>query len=346
MPDANDIYGPFDGSDGEAGRWTQTQWYRDAPTWAPTAVIGNPPTGSTTGGLALTTSGLTASVGLGRAHVRGAGYERVNTPKAITVPANTHASFARRDRIAIRRDIAAKTVEPILIQGTPAGTPAAPTLTRTDGTIWDCPLFSFLVPASSGSTISGVIDERVWWDPNGTGPVVVPSQDARSAQISYEGFEVYRSDLRMHETFVNGTWRRRGSAQATKSRFMLNSASGPLGAGVSADLAPRQTVAGAPFGSGVNWQLTLDARVHLSSIPAGLGARLELLIDGVVFGGDEFTNAGSTPCRATLRARDIAYVNDNSSREVYARVTALAGTITVSTFWGRVFIEAAPYEAL
>jgi hypothetical protein len=40
----------------------------------------------------------------------------------------------------------------------------APAITRDD-TTWDLPLFSFLVPPASGTTISGVLDERVWIDP-------------------------------------------------------------------------------------------------------------------------------------------------------------------------------------
>lgn len=344
MPDANDIYGPFEGEPDSPGIWTQAQWYRDAPTWAPTAVVGNAPVSSTTGGLALTTSGLTASIGLGRAHIRGAGYERVNTAKGITVPSNGHASFARRDRIVVRRDTAAKTIEPILLQGTPAGTPVGPMPTRTDGTIWDLPLFSFLVPANNGTSISGVVDERVWWDAGGTGPLVVPNQAAHDILIPYPALEVFRLDRGRFQAYVNGEWQSRGAVP--KTRFVLNTASGTLGNGSSANLAPAQTISGAPFGAGVPWQLTLDARVHLSSIPAGLGARLELVIGSTVFGGDEFTNAGVTPCRYTLRARDIAYVSDDSPRTVYARVTGLEGTVTVSTNYGRVFIEAAPFEDL
>ena len=94
-----DIFGPFDGIP-----WAQAQWYRDAPLWAPSGVAGAPASAVSVGDLPLTISGLTASVGLGRAHVRGAGYERTGTPNAFTVNANTNATLSRLDRIVLRRD--------------------------------------------------------------------------------------------------------------------------------------------------------------------------------------------------------------------------------------------------
>ncbi len=201
MPDANDVFGPFDGAP-----WAQSQWFRHAPAWAPTGVLGSVPGGFGSGALALTTSGRTATIGVGRANIRGAGYERVNSGKQFDVPANTHASAARRDRIVIRRDLAAKTIEPVLLQGTPSAAPIPPAFTRVESGVWDLPLFSFLTPANSGSTLSGVIDERLWWDPAAGGLLVAATTSARDTASVYPGLRIYRSDLQRDQTHNGVVW--------------------------------------------------------------------------------------------------------------------------------------------
>src|SRR4051794_25181099 len=119
-----DSYGPMDGFP-----WAdQTQWYRHAPKWTPSGVNGAPGSASTSGDLALSLSGLNFTVGTGRGWVRGAGFERSGSPASQAIAANTNASLSRRDRVVLRRDLAAKTVAPALIQGTPAASPAAPAI--------------------------------------------------------------------------------------------------------------------------------------------------------------------------------------------------------------------------
>lgn len=124
-----------------------------------------------------------------------------------------------------------------------------------------------------------------------------------------------------------------------RTRFALNTASGTLAAGTQVNPAQGYQIPAAPFGLGVPWEATVDARVHLSAIPQGCGARLEIYFGDTVIGGDEFTNGGTQTCRATLQARDIAYVSDNLSHGVAAKLTALGGTITVSTLYGRFIVE-------
>lgn len=153
-----DIAGPFDGS---AGQWGQAQWYRDAYARTETGVYGLPVSSVGAGDLALTLNGLGWSVGLGRAHVRGAGYERTTSPSTGTVPANTSGT-ARIDRLVLRRDLASKTVTVVRIQGTPAASPLIPGLSIVEDGVWDTPLFRFTVPANSGTTLTGVTDERRW----------------------------------------------------------------------------------------------------------------------------------------------------------------------------------------
>lgn len=154
-------YGPFD-----AVPWAQSQWYRFAPVWAPSGVIDVAAATPSGGGLGLSFNGLTPTLAVGRAWARGAGYEISGTAKTMSaVPANTNASLSRRDRIALRRDLAAQTVAPVLIQGTPAASPTAPALQAVETGQYDIPLFSFLVPPNSGTSITGIVDERTWLDP-------------------------------------------------------------------------------------------------------------------------------------------------------------------------------------
>ena len=166
-----DIIGPFDPDlDGSGnpipgtGEWSQDEWYRHANRWAPSGVNGTPASSSSTGDLPLTLSGLTWNIGLGRAWVHGAGFERTSVPSASTIPTNTNVSQDRRDRVVLRRDIAAKTLAPTLITGTPSATPAAPVVHRNESSDFDLPLFSFLTPRNSGTGTGSIIDERVYFD--------------------------------------------------------------------------------------------------------------------------------------------------------------------------------------
>lgn len=153
--------GPFDTTP-----WSQDQWYRFAGAWAPSGVLDYPPSFGGLYGLSFfpSTSGLTLTISAGRAWVRGGGYENT-APKALSVPANTNAS-PRIDRLVVRRDLAAKTIGLVILQGTPAASPAAPALTQVEAGQWDLPLWRWTTPASSGTTLTGFTDERVWIDPD------------------------------------------------------------------------------------------------------------------------------------------------------------------------------------
>lgn len=160
-----DRIGPFD-----TASFTQDQWYRSAKAWAPSGVVGAPAASASSGGLAMTTSGLAVTIGVGTGLSRGCLFDR---DAAATVPGGTlngNASLSRRDRIVLRRDLAAKTCAPVWLTGAPAATPTAPALTQVDTGVWDTTLFSFLVPPNNGTTITGIIDERVFMNPDADGP--------------------------------------------------------------------------------------------------------------------------------------------------------------------------------
>lgn len=158
-----DTYGPFTGATmGEAA------WFRDRGHFEPSGVPG-PPAAVGAGELGLTANGLTLSLGLGRAHVRGAYYERTGTAWTYAVPANTNPTLARIDRVVLRRDLAARTVTPAVLQGTPAATPTPPVLTQVENGVWEEPLHRVTVPAASGTVLT-LTDDRRWIMPNPAAP--------------------------------------------------------------------------------------------------------------------------------------------------------------------------------
>jgi hypothetical protein len=140
---------------GQAG-WFRDRGYReqDGVPAAAGAVAATPAAGE----LGLTTNGLTGSLQLGRAHVRGAYYERTGSAWAYTHPTNTNAN-PRIDTYVIRRDLAAGTCVPAVLQGTPAATPAAVALTQVEDGVWEFPLHDVTVPSNSGTVLT-VADRR------------------------------------------------------------------------------------------------------------------------------------------------------------------------------------------
>lgn len=151
-----DVYGPF-----TAQTWGQAQWFRNAFALGPSGVISASNYQSyDQGDLRMTVAGLTITMGLGRARVRGAGYERTGTAWSYDVPANTNPTQARIDRLVLRRDLAAGTVVPVVLLGTPAASPAAPAITQVEDGVWDLPLHSWTTPANSAAPLTNIVDER------------------------------------------------------------------------------------------------------------------------------------------------------------------------------------------
>lgn len=158
---------PFDGQAVYEG-----DWLRMSRLWTPSSIVGSPGCGA----YDLTVSGLTATVASrpdqtpAEAWVDGSmhqlTYDAASLGKAaFAVPVNTSAN-PRVDRLILRRDPAANSVVLALVQGTPAASPVAATLTQNPGGLFELPLWRFTVPASSGAPLTGLVDDRVWRDPN------------------------------------------------------------------------------------------------------------------------------------------------------------------------------------
>jgi hypothetical protein len=196
MPDTS---GPYDGSP-----WAEADWYRSMAPTLPSGVHGTTPaTSATTGSLGFAATGLTITPTAGRASVGGSGYVRTATLTSATASANAHATFSRRDRLVLRRSLSTHTVTLTIITGTPASSPVAPAITRDD-TTWDLPLFSFLVPPASGTTISGVLDERVWIDPFRNTPRPMALNVVRQQLTGQPGDELLITDFTQGSPSVTG----------------------------------------------------------------------------------------------------------------------------------------------
>ena len=134
----------------------------------------------------------------------------------------------------------------------------------------------------------------------------------------------------------SGTWQ---PVMQIKYRRIAATASGTLASGATVNICASQSVQSL-FGTSVNYVVDVDAAYKVS-LPAGLGATLEILVDGVVQDGDTFTTgSGGT---YTCKVRCGATFADNSSHTITARLTALAGTITGDPTNGRMLMMARPY---
>lgn len=107
-----------------------------------------------------TPNAKTVEVTAGKAVVRG----KVVSLDADTLTIADNASGNPRiDRIVLRADWSAQTIRFAVLQGTPAGSPTAPTLTQNDGVLWEESLAQIAVADSFTSiSQSNITRERNW----------------------------------------------------------------------------------------------------------------------------------------------------------------------------------------
>ena len=98
-------------------------------------------------------------VGTGEAWVQGVRYTN-SAAKDIAITA-AHATLARIDRIILRLTWAANTFQAVVLTGTAAASPAAPTLTQ-DASTWEISLAQVAVAAAATSILTAnITDERL-----------------------------------------------------------------------------------------------------------------------------------------------------------------------------------------
>lgn len=148
---------PFVGGGGTAVN--EDQWSIMARFWAQSGVTDYANTLEVYGD----SSGRQVKVKTGRACVRGHWYENTAV-ETVAIAANASGN-PRIDRVVLRLDPSANSIVLAVVQGTPAGSPSAPSLTQTDVATYELTLARVAV-ANGASTIAAgdVTDERTYVD--------------------------------------------------------------------------------------------------------------------------------------------------------------------------------------
>lgn len=221
-------YFPFDAGAGAA--ITEGTWQKAARRWLATGVIR-----SYLNSLAVTADGTTlgGSVASGGAWIEGFYYES-DAPLAFTVTA-AHATLSRIDRVILRLDRTANTITQVVLAGTAAASPVAPTLTVTD-TLWEIGLATVLVDPAVGVIAAGKVTDTRTLVQNGQKPI--QGLAANLPTVRQQGLVYYATDTDVLY-YDDGTATHTFSSTAT-----ADAAYAPrLAAGVRAHRSGLQTVA-------------------------------------------------------------------------------------------------------
>ncbi len=107
----------------------------------------------------LDTSGRNAVIAAGNCVIKGMLW-RCDAPVNTAIPAASASN--RIDRLVLRMNRGASTsptvIQPVVITGTPSGSPTEPPLVQTPSGIWDIPISSWT--SASNGTLTGLLDER------------------------------------------------------------------------------------------------------------------------------------------------------------------------------------------
>lgn len=105
-----------------------------------------------------TTPGMSVLLNIGTAIVHGTTYEN-DASLTLAIAANGSGN-PRIDTVVLRKSWIAQTVRAIVLQGTPAATPLAPSLTYSDGVTWEIPIADIRVANGAVSITNAVITQR------------------------------------------------------------------------------------------------------------------------------------------------------------------------------------------
>ncbi|MGW5773113.1 hypothetical protein ACWEVY_28675 [Streptomyces longwoodensis] len=153
---ANEISYPFtaDSAGGGSQMVSQAQWQPMAQVFGKDRVDYRlaATSGLTAADLpfaAQVVNGTSVSIAPGNAFVGGF-YYKLTATKTLSIAPNT-GSTGRIDLIVLRASLATSSVNLAVVQGQPAASPKAPSLTRSAGATWEMPLYQVTAPANSGA---------------------------------------------------------------------------------------------------------------------------------------------------------------------------------------------------
>jgi hypothetical protein len=103
-------------------------------------------------------SGMSVDVLAGQALVRGHYYDNSAT-ETVTIP-NADLTNPRIDTVVLRLDPSANSIVLAVVQGTPASSPVAPSLTQSEANVYELPLADVAVAAAAVVISSGNLTDR------------------------------------------------------------------------------------------------------------------------------------------------------------------------------------------
>lgn len=145
---------------GDVGPYTYSEWTRIwAQCWGPKDRANVGVVEGVLGEYEVTGAISPVTVVGGAALVQGT-YHINTSPITVAVPTPSVGN-SRADLIILQKDVTAQTVRIVRLAGTEAASPAEPTLTQVDASIWEIPLARLTINDVGTITIG---DRRVWFD--------------------------------------------------------------------------------------------------------------------------------------------------------------------------------------
>ena len=142
--------------DSATDNWNEANWHKVAKLL--NGIDGVLRTnGSALAVIQATPAAMSVIVGTGMSWFNGIEYD--NTVAKTLVIGAAHASYNRYDYIVVEADFTGNTCVAKVVPGTAAASPTAPTLTQTDGVLWQFPLALVLVPAAATSILTADITD-------------------------------------------------------------------------------------------------------------------------------------------------------------------------------------------
>ena len=192
-------YFPFDA--GAGANVTEAQWREMAEFFLRSGVIKGELNGLEAYG---DSSGLQVKVRTGKAFIKGH-YFKSDAEETLAISSNSSGN-PRIDRVVLRADFTANTIDFAVLTGTPAGSPKEPTLTQSS-TTWEVSLAKVAVANGAATITAGnVTDERSYARAVDIPTLTTAQRDALPSSVKTEGMVIYNDTTNQHEWWTGSAW--------------------------------------------------------------------------------------------------------------------------------------------